>query len=409
MDRASRIRRLKFRAWHRGTREADYMIGGFFDRYHGEWDEADLVWFEALLEEDDVDVMAGRSGRRPYQGARRRADDGHATAGLRRHRLKRVADPAVGLSEAPPAIPARKRRTGPPRVPARQDFRCPISRRILSARTPLTLASVPRGAQPLVMADLARAASHAERAAARCSSRPTKRRCAALPTPRAISRPSCGDRVSRVGLPALRPRRAPRCRSARGGCRRCTGCRRVRAVRSCSSPRSTPCSSACSPRSASASRCATQAGHGDRARGLIALLQRQGYGRTDTVIDAGEFAVRGSIFDIFPSGLDAGPAARFLRRRAGIPAAVRSEHPADHRHARAGTCCCPRARRCSTTTRSSASAPATASSSAPMPRRTRSTRRSATAAGSRAWSTGCRCSRTGWRRCSTTCRKATWW
>ena len=39
---------------------------------------------------------------------------------------------------------------------------------------------------------------------------------------------------------------------------------------------------------------------------LIALLRRQGYGRTDTVIDSGEFAVRGSIFDIYPSGLEAG-------------------------------------------------------------------------------------------------------
>ena len=39
---------------------------------------------------------------------------------------------------------------------------------------------------------------------------------------------------------------------------------------------------------------------------LAALLQRQGYTRTDTVIDTGEYAVRGSIFDIYPSGLDAG-------------------------------------------------------------------------------------------------------
>ncbi|MCB2079030.1 MAG: transcription-repair coupling factor, partial [Novosphingobium sp.] len=39
---------------------------------------------------------------------------------------------------------------------------------------------------------------------------------------------------------------------------------------------------------------------------LIGLLQRQGYSRTDTVADAGEFAVRGSIFDIYPSGLDQG-------------------------------------------------------------------------------------------------------
>lgn len=59
---AERLRRLKFRAWHRGTREADYMIGGFFDRYGAAWDEAGLAWFEALLEEDDVDVMAWALG-----------------------------------------------------------------------------------------------------------------------------------------------------------------------------------------------------------------------------------------------------------------------------------------------------------------------------------------------------------
>ena len=34
------------------------MIGGFFDRHHTSWDEAALAWFEALLDEDDVDVMA---------------------------------------------------------------------------------------------------------------------------------------------------------------------------------------------------------------------------------------------------------------------------------------------------------------------------------------------------------------
>lgn len=53
-----RLARARFRAWHRGTREADYMIGGFFDHYHAAWDDDELAWFEALLEEDDVDVMA---------------------------------------------------------------------------------------------------------------------------------------------------------------------------------------------------------------------------------------------------------------------------------------------------------------------------------------------------------------
>ena len=54
----TRLSRARFRAWHRGTREADYMIGGFFDRYHAQWDEDALRWFEALIDEDDVDIMA---------------------------------------------------------------------------------------------------------------------------------------------------------------------------------------------------------------------------------------------------------------------------------------------------------------------------------------------------------------
>lgn len=58
----ARMDRAKFRAWHRGTREADYTFGGFFDRYHQQWDEAQLRWFEALLDEEDVDVMAWAFG-----------------------------------------------------------------------------------------------------------------------------------------------------------------------------------------------------------------------------------------------------------------------------------------------------------------------------------------------------------
>ena len=65
MDIPTRLARLKFRAWHRGTREADYMIGGFFDRYSAGWDEAEIAWFEALVDEDDVDVMAWALGTAP--------------------------------------------------------------------------------------------------------------------------------------------------------------------------------------------------------------------------------------------------------------------------------------------------------------------------------------------------------
>jgi antitoxin CptB len=62
---ATRIARLKFRAWHRGTREADYMMGCFFDRFHGDWDEPALAWFEALVEEDDVHILDWVLGVQP--------------------------------------------------------------------------------------------------------------------------------------------------------------------------------------------------------------------------------------------------------------------------------------------------------------------------------------------------------
>ena len=61
-DLTTRFARCKFRAWHRGTREADYMMGGFFDYHHASWGESELAWFEDLLEEDDVDVLAWALG-----------------------------------------------------------------------------------------------------------------------------------------------------------------------------------------------------------------------------------------------------------------------------------------------------------------------------------------------------------
>lgn len=57
-----RLARLKFRAWHRGTREADYMIGCYFDRFHHLWSDDDVQWFEDLVEEEDVEIMAWALG-----------------------------------------------------------------------------------------------------------------------------------------------------------------------------------------------------------------------------------------------------------------------------------------------------------------------------------------------------------
>lgn len=58
-DRHSRI---LWRAHHRGTREADMLVGGFADRWLAEMNEEELRWFERVLEEQDVDIMAWAFG-----------------------------------------------------------------------------------------------------------------------------------------------------------------------------------------------------------------------------------------------------------------------------------------------------------------------------------------------------------
>ncbi len=58
-----RRRRIRFRAWHRGTKEADLLIGGFSDRFVEGWGDVELAWFEDLLQETDVDIMAWAFGK----------------------------------------------------------------------------------------------------------------------------------------------------------------------------------------------------------------------------------------------------------------------------------------------------------------------------------------------------------
>ena len=65
MDHDIRLKRLRFRSWHRGTKEADLLIGGFFDAHGRSWDEQEMVLFEALLEEQDVDIMGWAIGSIP--------------------------------------------------------------------------------------------------------------------------------------------------------------------------------------------------------------------------------------------------------------------------------------------------------------------------------------------------------
>jgi antitoxin CptB len=61
----ARRRRLLFRANHRGTREADLIVGGFVARTIATLSEGELDELEAVLEYPDVDLADWLSGRRP--------------------------------------------------------------------------------------------------------------------------------------------------------------------------------------------------------------------------------------------------------------------------------------------------------------------------------------------------------
>ena len=56
------LKRLRWRATHRGTREADMLIGGFFEAHHEQWGSKDRALFAEMLDEQDVDIMAWAVG-----------------------------------------------------------------------------------------------------------------------------------------------------------------------------------------------------------------------------------------------------------------------------------------------------------------------------------------------------------
>ncbi len=54
----TRLNRVRFRAWRRGFREADLILGPFADRYGPSLSPAEMDRFESLLEQPDHDLYA---------------------------------------------------------------------------------------------------------------------------------------------------------------------------------------------------------------------------------------------------------------------------------------------------------------------------------------------------------------
>jgi antitoxin CptB len=58
-----RRRKLRFRSWHRGTREMDLLLGRFADAHVDAFSADQLDRFEALLSESDPDIYGWVTGR----------------------------------------------------------------------------------------------------------------------------------------------------------------------------------------------------------------------------------------------------------------------------------------------------------------------------------------------------------
>jgi transcription-repair coupling factor (superfamily II helicase) len=174
--------------------------------------------------------------------------------------------------------------------------------RILSAKTPLTLASVARGAQPLVLADLARAAKGRAVFIA-----PDEAAMRAVADAAAYFAPE----LELIEFPAWDCLPYDRSSPALSvSARRLSALHRLQGKALAPQLFVTTVNSVLqrvqTPFRIRESVRLLKPGMEIGRESLIGLLQRQGYARTDTVVDAGEYAVRGSVFDIFPSGLEAG-------------------------------------------------------------------------------------------------------
>jgi antitoxin CptB len=65
----SRLKRLAMRSWRRGTKEMDLILGPFADVHLAQMDEATLTAYDALLDENDQDLLPWVLGQTPAPAA----------------------------------------------------------------------------------------------------------------------------------------------------------------------------------------------------------------------------------------------------------------------------------------------------------------------------------------------------
>lgn len=65
----ARLKRMKMRSWRRGTKEMDLILGPYADVHLAQMDEATLATYDALLNENDQDLLPWILGQVPAPAA----------------------------------------------------------------------------------------------------------------------------------------------------------------------------------------------------------------------------------------------------------------------------------------------------------------------------------------------------
>ena len=273
-----RRKRLLFRCWHRGTREMDLILGRFADAEIAGLTDDELGQLEQLIEVPDPDLYAALTGecavgagicRRPV-----RSDQVLSSSGFRR-------------MKAPTQSPAQ----------------------LLTPGRALTFANVAEGAEGLVISDLARAVAArpkppAVSLAVVCRDGPRMQQLARAleffaPDLPVLLFPAWDcqpyDRVSpHGGILAQRLTTLARLSRLKGSEKPLIVLTTVNAVVQRVPARELVAAQALS----------VAPGHVVPMDSIVSWLEHNGYNRSSTVREPGEYAVRGGILDLFPAGLD---------------------------------------------------------------------------------------------------------
>ena len=272
-----RRKRLLFRCWHRGTREMDLILGRFADAEIAGLSEGELGQLEHLIEVPDPDLYAALTG------------DGTLAPEYANALFDRIKS----------FRPVRSRMKSPTRSPAEW----------LSPGRALTFANVAEGAEGLVVSDLARAVAArpkppAVSLAVVCRDGPRMQQLARAleffaPDLPVMQFPAWDcqpyDRVSpHGGILAQRLTTLARLSRLTGSDKPLIVLTTVNAIVQRVPARETIAAQALS----------VAPGHVVPMDSIVAWLEHNGYSRSSTVREPGEYAVRGGILDLFPAGLD---------------------------------------------------------------------------------------------------------